>query len=238
LTDSIDVGNTLSEQRHQYQYTGTSWAINKSSSFEGEAYKTMLIQDGYAFDDYSQFIVRINRNNDGVRLLRTYDYAYKDQTASVYVNDTFVGKWSFPGANPVSAFRDDYFSIPAKFTRGRDSLQIKIVNADSIWTELYYKVFTVVKPVNPPTAIHHADLNHPVQVFPNPATTELNIVMQKLLPDAIIYLVDVKGRQVLSSVMNDKHEMIPLSFLASGTYFYSIASGDKIVHAGKFIKTR
>ncbi|MDB5227878.1 MAG: hypothetical protein JWN78_2071, partial [Bacteroidota bacterium] len=146
LTDSIDVGNTISEQQHQYITPNGKIYIDKISAFEGEKYTELLRQDGYSISDSTQFRVNISSQNKGVRLLKTFDYSIKNQAANVFVDDSLVGQWLNAGFNTTSMFREEYFVIPEKYTANKSTLQIKMVNVNvsSRWTELYYKVYSVV----------------------------------------------------------------------------------------------
>ncbi|MGI6165769.1 MAG: DUF2961 domain-containing protein [Limnochordia bacterium] len=102
--------------------------------------------DGYAFVEHSEFVVKIDADNAGVRLVRRFDYGIGDQTANVYVDDQLVGTWSTPGTATGYRWMDASFDIPPAFTEGKDSIHIRIefVSAQIDWNEFYYWIYSVV----------------------------------------------------------------------------------------------
>ena len=94
----------------------------------------------------SSFKMAINRKNDGVVLRRLLDTNAKNQKAEVYVDNTLVGVWHNSFAQPydrgVSAFYSDYI-LPAAYTRGKSSIDIKIVVLGDIWTEGGYQTWSI-----------------------------------------------------------------------------------------------
>lgn len=144
LTDSFDVGNANSESFHQYITSNAKVRLQKTAAFETGKYPLKYQLDGYAIPDSSVWKANILPENKGVRLLRQFDYSIKNQRAKVYVDDMYIGEWLNPGQNINGFVRDDFFDIPAQYTRHKSSLQIKIVNASesSPWTELDYYVQT------------------------------------------------------------------------------------------------
>lgn len=167
LSDSLDPGNNLSELQHQYQAGNNKVLIQKSSAFEGEKYQQQLQQDGYGIADSVSFRVQVHPQNKGVRLLRTFDYSIINQEAEVWVNDTLAGTWLNAGANTISQLREDYFAIPQKYTAGRSSLKIRLVNKNpsSRWTEFYYKVYSLVDS-SVLTAVTEKQPGNSVRIFP------------------------------------------------------------------------
>jgi hypothetical protein len=131
----------------------------------------------------SELTLAIQPDNAGVLLRRTLDYAIADQRAEVWIagtspgDTTFerAGVWflagsnrclfSFPGpetgeATPIlqvsnRRFRDDEFIVPARLTRGRSRLRVRLVPAPvphpalpgatepspGAWSELAYDAY-------------------------------------------------------------------------------------------------
>jgi hypothetical protein len=131
----------------------------------------------------SELTLAIAPDNAGVLLRRQLDYAIADQRAEVWVaggpgDDTFerVGVWSLAGSNrclfsfpgpetgeaqPVfqmsnRRFRDDELIVPARLTRGRSRLRVRLVpaplehpplpgappeTAPGAWSELRYDAY-------------------------------------------------------------------------------------------------
>jgi hypothetical protein len=112
-TDSIDIGNTASEQKHKYMSTQASevetitsryeWGIDsfpakiwggdggRVKSYEAIAGKEIYPaqqQDGRYTKGSSEFRVALHPNNLGALLCRTLDYSFPNQRAEVYVSGT------------------------------------------------------------------------------------------------------------------------------------------------------
>lgn len=141
-------------------------------------------EDGRHTVGMSEFTVRLDPANVGVLLRRTLDYSFPNQTAEVYVQTRGgwqkVGIWYLAGANTCMysgprgelgqreyhvqtsnrQFRDDEFLLPARLTKGRSFLRIRIrcipnqqqlypgktFPRSSCWSELKYDVYSYVIP--------------------------------------------------------------------------------------------
>jgi len=141
-------------------------------------------EDGRHTFGMSEFTVRVDPANVGVLLRRTLDYSFPNQTAEVYVQTTDgwqkAGVWYLAGANTCMfsgprdelgqreyhvqtsnrQFRDDEFLLPARLTKGRSFLRIRIrcipdqqqlypgkaFPKPSCWSELKYDVYSYVIP--------------------------------------------------------------------------------------------
>jgi len=73
LTDSLDIYNPTSEKKHSYTITNETWSGIKKGVYPGkQIYLDSISDDGRAFKGYSQFKVKIDAENKGVRIrLRT-----------------------------------------------------------------------------------------------------------------------------------------------------------------------
>lgn len=141
-------------------------------------------QDGRHTSGMSEFNVRLDARNVGVLLRRTLDYSYPNQTAEVFVQQGAewkrVGLWYLAGSNTCvysgprdelgkrgynvqtsnRQFRDDEFLIPARLTKGRSSIRVRVrcikdtqllypghaFPKESCWSELKYDVYSYVIP--------------------------------------------------------------------------------------------
>jgi hypothetical protein len=140
---------------------------------------------GRRTESSSEFTLATTPDNHGVLLRRTLDYAYANQRAVVYVEHEgrwcAAGTWylagsstvyhSFPWqegelapARPViitsnRRFRDDEFLLPARLTRGKERLRLRVEfaprnppllphlePAPSAWTEFAYCAYAWVMP--------------------------------------------------------------------------------------------
>ena len=237
LTDSIDIGNPASEALHQYETTSSKVFLKKNLAFEGEKFLYKELHDGYAIQDYSSWVAKIDAQNNGVRLLRVFDYTYKNQSAEVYIDDTLVGIWLNPGFNTNNYARDDFFDIPAKYTQGKSSIKIRIVNTntDEVWTEMYYKVFSRINESGTITDIKEIKAYKPFSIYPTITQNRVSIDNK----DNEVYrlrIFDSNGK-ILKDLdyLYDYTKTIDLSHLSSGLYFLQIIQSDKIVQTEKVI---
>ncbi|MES1159242.1 MAG: DUF2961 domain-containing protein [Bacteroidota bacterium] len=147
-------------------------------------------EDGRHTLGVSEFTVKLDPANEGVLLRRTLDYSYPNQTAEVSIQAggkkgaggkwERVGVWYLAGSNTcvTSApsnelgrrqyivqtsnrqLRDDEFLLPARLTKGRSSIRIRIrcipdhqelypghaFPKKSCWSELKYDIYSYVNP--------------------------------------------------------------------------------------------
>ena len=147
LSDSIDIGNIDSEEKHSYNIVNELWSGKKTGIYPGKhIYHNEVSDDGRSLNGYSLFNVNIDKNNKGIRLrIRTEN---KDiQVANVYVNGELVTErpWMICKNRSDALWIDADFEIPEKYTAGKKSIQIKIENSPEStkeWTEYNYKVFS------------------------------------------------------------------------------------------------
>jgi len=147
-------------------------------------------EDGRYTRGVSEFTVDLDVNNKGALLRRTLDYSFPNQTAIVYLSDASsaasvpnwekAGVWYLAGSNTAiysdpsgeldsrllrtkttnRRFRDDEFLIPARLTKNKKKIRLKVefVNDGqqlfpdfpfpkaSAWSELRYEVYSYVIP--------------------------------------------------------------------------------------------
>ena len=134
LTDELNVGNAISEKEHNYTVSGQTWTGSVTSSYDG--YEQNLIwdtctDDGRAYQAYSQFTMKIEKNNSGVRPRKRINRSANGvQTATVYVDGVKLEKpWHVVQSSyypPNQAWYDAEYEIPAVVTKGKESIRIKI----------------------------------------------------------------------------------------------------------------
>jgi len=83
--------------------------------------------------------------NAGAILRRRLDQRVANQRAGVYVDDALVGEWYRAGGNPFHQWRDDDFMIPASYTAGKSSVQIKVqfLSSSRDWNEFHYSLYSL-----------------------------------------------------------------------------------------------
>ena len=188
-TDTLDVGKPEAEAAHNYKVDGTAGRTrvqSDTSGYEGDC-NDLITDEGRWSDKGSTFTVKINPDNDGVRLRKRINQTAYHQELDVYVNGTLAGTWFEQGANYMlnydmkkyreliikhfadkqqdvpswqngampTKFRDTEFEIPAALTKGKQTLDIRMLTKNSLavnpadaklTNEYYYWVYSYVNP--------------------------------------------------------------------------------------------
>tara|TARA_B100000508_G_scaffold141093_1_gene146620 strand:- start:138816 stop:139853 length:1038 start_codon:yes stop_codon:yes gene_type:complete len=63
------------------------------------------------------------------------------------------------------------------------------------------------------------------RLYPNPASSEINVVLPNNVEDAQITIVDAVGRQVYSGTINSMNQQVDVSSLNEGMYFVQLTNG-------------
>lgn len=149
LTDVVDVGDKRSEFGHDYHVTGQTWTGPLESFYEGDDDEIPLRDKaGRAFTGASDFRVRIDPANRGVRLRLRCDQSKGRQRAKVFVDGKPITErhWYIADRNPMKQWLDTDFEIPESYTKGKELIRIRIENAGlkggSEWNEFRYLVFS------------------------------------------------------------------------------------------------
>ena len=112
--------------------TGKYWY---DGEFNNVLFKTPPIEDdGVSFTGSSEFTVKIDPANRGVRVRRRLDKDTNRQKANVYVDGRQVMERPWYTVDHDKTYRDirwvdSDFEIPAKYTDGKSSITLKIENA-------------------------------------------------------------------------------------------------------------
>jgi len=155
LTDDFDPGSQLSEKNHSYKVFGSREDRKGSWWYDGEfnnvLFKTPAItDDGVSTDKGSQFTLKIDRGNHGVKLRRRTDKANNRQLATVYVDGIKVTERPWYSVDFEHTFRDirwfdSDFEIPARYMKGKSKIKVRIEPISSKtgrWDEFHYWVFS------------------------------------------------------------------------------------------------
>lgn len=143
-------------------------------------------QNGRYTRGSSEFTVKLRPDNGGALIRRSLDYSFPNQRAEIFIADANSDNWESAGvwylagsntcvySNPPGEldlrnivvqtsnrrFRDDEFLIPARLTKGKSAIKIRVKHiADdtelypdyrfpraSAWSELSYDVFSYIIP--------------------------------------------------------------------------------------------
>jgi len=148
LTDQLDVGNAASETAHLYTINTATWSGSRTYSYDGNFDDVNITDDGRAHKGYSQFTMTLSPTNAGAILRRRFDQGIANQAANVFVDGRLAGEWYWAGSNAVHNWRENNFMIPASFTSGKSSTQIKVVflSSSNDWNEFTYSLYSLLPP--------------------------------------------------------------------------------------------
>ncbi len=148
LSDELDIGEEESERAHGYRTKGERASGRLTACYEGDNDHILIEDFGREIDGYSEFQVKIHKENAGVRLRRRSDQFTGRQRAAVYIDGVEVKErnWYFADRNPYKRWLEDEFEIPAQYTRGKTSLTVRIEYTQDgesrTWNEFYYWVYS------------------------------------------------------------------------------------------------
>ena len=138
LSDELDVGKRDSEVAHSYRVVGARKDLAGKYWYDGEFNNVLFMtpaieDDGVSFAGSSEFTVKIDPANRGVRLRRRLDKEINRQKANVYVDGRQVVERPWYTVDHDKTYRDirwvdSDFEIPAKYTAGKSSITLKIEN--------------------------------------------------------------------------------------------------------------
>ncbi len=231
LTDELILGDSQSEQSHNYNTSDSRAETGKMYYFEGDNDRVPVKESGYYIKGTSEFTVKVTPGKP-VRIKRMFDYKIKNQTAGIYIDGALVGTWYTNGSNSFKRWREEFFMIPAEFTKGKSEITIKIeapVN-EYKWSEFHYWIYTsdVLS-----VAAKEFKKNNPL-LYPNPAN---NFIMFRNSGMQIksVEIMDINGKSVKTFLSFNPECRIEISDLIKGLYFARIHTDDS-VFVEKFIK--
>ncbi|MEN6323626.1 MAG: DUF2961 domain-containing protein [Proteiniphilum sp.] len=157
LSDSLNIGDKRSEEIHAFNIKGQTWEGSLTQSYD--SYDTaddycVTTDDGRSFDQSSEFKVRLDPDNKGVRLIARVNRMENGiQTGNVYVDGKKMAvpwhivtysEMSKRGKRSFDGWFDTEYEIPSKYTRGKNEITVKIEHVKSIKKELnsfYYWIY-------------------------------------------------------------------------------------------------
>jgi len=111
LSDTLDVGNSASEQGHAYSSPDATDPVQITSSYDVSL--LWATETERHTTTQSEFTLTIDPDNHGVLLRRTLDWTYPNQEANVFIWDETAqewqaaGVWYTPGSTVFIHDRDD-----------------------------------------------------------------------------------------------------------------------------------
>ena len=139
-TDYIKLSSEASRKMHEYVSDGEYYV--HTGKLESDMRAPLLTEGGYkTVNGKVSFKVAVDAANEGVILRRLYELGVSNAGAEVYVDGEFAGIWNCCNINTYFTFADDDFEIPAKLTKGKDTLAIEI-RTKGTYTDFDYTVLS------------------------------------------------------------------------------------------------
>lgn len=163
-TDTLDVGESVSERDHLYHSDGELTSL--TARYEGTLYEEKRFSGGFVTGEVtdsgrkvsntSEFTVAIHPDNVGVRLRRRSDQYFGRQRARVFVDHKPVTErtWYRADRNPHLRWLEDEFEIPARYTKGKSKIHVKLVFLPTVVNRPALLTDPVVLPQNSLTEGH------------------------------------------------------------------------------------
>ena len=139
LTDTLDIGDEKSEKAHRCAVDGLTWSGTTTSCYdryEQQPPGATTTDTGRAFNKTSKFVVKLDPANAGVKIRRRANrHLANVQKAKVYVDGRIIpdALWyvcDLPVPDEV-AFRDSDYEIPAKYTKGKTLITVKLEHIEA-----------------------------------------------------------------------------------------------------------
>lgn len=130
LTDTLDVGpsHTQDEEKHGYSISGPSEERSELLTFDpraGQKVSELLTEDGRAYTGSVEFTMKIDPQNQGVRLTKLIDAGIQDQKVKLLVDGEAAGTWATSGTSLGYRWEEFTYTLPAQLTEGKDTITIR-----------------------------------------------------------------------------------------------------------------
>jgi hypothetical protein len=128
LVDELDVGNSLSEAKHNYRAEGTTTIEPKSLPMSNNE-KFILMDSGRTIQNYEEFNISVKKLKDLFIIKRT-DCSAEKQTIWIYVDGVKVKEWDITSREKLShsdCFRDVSIGIPGSYLTSQN-INLRFVN--------------------------------------------------------------------------------------------------------------
>jgi hypothetical protein len=158
LSDSMSPAMSASRLTHHYQAPGEQ-LYRMTAAYEYLVHNPLLMMHGTTTTASTSFTMKLNPQNVGAFLRRTFDDCVANQRANIYLDNAFAGTWyDAGGSNSVDVdghprcWRDEDFPLPAALTSGKSTVTVRIEFVpttnpqNSVWTAFNYQMYSFVLP--------------------------------------------------------------------------------------------
>jgi Secretion system C-terminal sorting domain len=85
--------------------------------------------------------------------------------------------------------------------------------------DLWFRTYVTIRTLG----VNNFDISSSLKIYPNPATNQVKIDLQKL-DNANVEVLDSNGKKMFIQKLNTVSNTIKIDHLASGTYFFKVNS--------------
>ena len=130
LVDELDVGNSLSEAKHNYRAESTNTTELKNLPMSNNE-RIVLTDSGRTIQNYEEFNVSVKKLKD-LFIIRRTDCSVEEQTIWIYVDGVKVKEWNITGGEEKTlshsdCFRDVSIEIPGRYLTSQN-IKLRFVN--------------------------------------------------------------------------------------------------------------
>lgn len=199
-------------------FEGATLEIAQATTFPDTAFVEVTAYNGFTTKTYS-VIFRLVSDDATLANLLFNGTAVADFDPEVYVYDVVLpsGTTTLPVVTAVA--NDENASVEIEQVTALPGTATVTVTAEDGETELVYEInFTV-----DPTSASVTDISR-FKLYPNPATTNLNIEWEDAVYGADLRIICTSGRVMYSKKVENQTEVIDISKLTPGVYIIHIVS--------------
>lgn len=148
LTASDEMQAAAPAEQHGLSVCGSAVDSLTRSQYEGSCGGPVVEERGLMLTGGNgiSFTMKLVPGLTGAFLTRRFEYAWPNQTASVYIDDQFAGTWYDAGCNAAMRLRDSEFMLPAEQLRGKDSAAIRIEAESPVWSIIAVQMNCIAMP--------------------------------------------------------------------------------------------
>lgn len=125
-TDEFVLADHASRETHSANLRNVSEGEALVSEFEGRWCATRVKDTVYSSLGKTEFDLRIDPANQGVKLRRRFDHFHGRQRARVLVDGQLVGTWFTVEENTAHRWAERDFFLPERYTNGKSRIRITI----------------------------------------------------------------------------------------------------------------
>jgi hypothetical protein len=250
----------LGSTSHTLSHVDESFYVGIDQTFGTVPFTCHIVIDSIELKRVSDYTVDFDATGELRLPLDTFTYAIRAMSREVTLDSIFI---FCPSGITDPACSIAGLSAPVGWSLAPDALislsgfATSAVTLDSIFTATWYVPYQIspvcvmditydnnytdtnfvtarFKGVDTPDIGFEQQDEINLSVYPNPASTLLMLQTNAAITNATMYVYNTSGQQVKAIALNGSN-VVDVSTLTNGMYFYQLADGNKLLHHGKFI---